>query len=236
MSSDITLYTWNTANGVKISITLEELGLSYKTEPIDIGKNIQKEEWFLKINPNGRIPALTDGPQRVFESGSIMLYLVNKYDTDRNISYAPDTPEYIEQVSWLMFQTGGIGPMQGQANHFRLVASVRSNYAIKRYIDETKRLYSVLESRLKESTYLAGSKYTIADITNYTWVCRGPQLLEIDLSEFPALKNWVDEIDKRPAVQKGADVPHLDRTDEQWNEILRNSRARIDGMTNSDQY
>lgn len=184
-----------------------------------------------------------------------MLYLVNKYDTDRNISYAPDTPEYIEQVSWLMFQTGGIGPMQGmlesrdgflglflivmslgQANHFRLVASVRSNYAIKRYIDETKRLYSVLESRLKESTYLAGSKYTIADITNYTWVCRGPQLLEIDLSEFPALKNWVDEIDKRPAVQKGADVPHLDRTDEQWNEILRNSRARIDGMTNSDQY
>ncbi|CAI7675010.1 unnamed protein product [Penicillium palitans] len=91
----------------------------------------------------------------------------------------------------------------GQANHFRLVASVRSNYAIKRYIDETKRLYSVLESRLKESTYLAGSKYTIADITNYTWVRRGPQLLEIDLSEFPALKNWVDEIDKRPAVQKG---------------------------------
>ncbi|KAJ5501400.1 hypothetical protein LT330_001044 [Penicillium expansum] len=236
MSSDITLYTWNTANGVKISITLEELGLSYKTEPIDIGKNIQKEEWFLKINPNGRIPALTDGPQRVFESGSIMLYLVNKYDTDRNISYAPDTPEYIEQVSWLMFQTGGIGPMQGQANHFRLVASVRSNYAIKRYIDETKRLYSVLESRLKESTYLAGSKYTIADIINYTWVRRGPQLLEIDLSDFPALKNWVDEIDKRPGVQKGADVPHLDRTDEQWNEILRNSRTRIDGMTNSDQY
>ncbi|CAI7675015.1 unnamed protein product [Penicillium palitans] len=100
MSSDITLYTWNTANGVKISITLEELGLSYNTEPIDnYWKNIQKEEWFLKINPNGRIPALTDGPQRVFESGSIMLYLVNKYDTDRNISYAPDTPEYIEQVS-----------------------------------------------------------------------------------------------------------------------------------------
>ncbi|KAJ5372024.1 glutathione S-transferase [Penicillium concentricum] len=236
MSSDITLYTWNTANGIKASITLEELGLSYKTELIDIGSSIQKEEWFLKINPNGRIPALIDGPQRVFESGSIMLYLVNKYDTDRKISYAPGTPEYIEQVSWLMFQTGGIGPMQGQANHFRLVASVRSDYAIKRYIDETKRLYSVLEYRLKESTYLAGSKYTIADITNYTWVRRGPQMLEIDLSEFPALKNWVDEIDKRAAVQKGADVPHLDRTDEQWNELLRSARAKIDGMTNSDQH
>lgn len=184
-----------------------------------------------------------------------MLYLADKYDTDRKISYAPGTPEYIEQVSWLMFQTGGIGPMQGmlktrdgfiggflivmslgQANHFRLVASVRSDYAIKRYIDETKRLYSVLEYRLKESTYLAGSKYTIADIINYTWVRRGPQMLEIDLSEFPALKNWVDEIDKRAAVQKGADVPHLDRTDEQWDEILRSARAKIDGMTNSDQH
>lgn len=123
----------------------------------------------------------------------------------------------------------------GQANHFRLVASVRSDYAIKRYIEETKRLYSVLEYRLKESTYLAGSKYTIADISNYTWVRRGPQLLEIDLSEFPALKSWVDEIDKRAAVQKGADVPHPDRTDEQWNEILRSARAKIDGMANSDQ-
>lgn len=141
MSSNITLYTWPTPNGIKASITLEELGLPYKTVPIDISTNIQKEEyahrahqlyprvmewdaialtnvinrWFLKINPNGRIPAITDGSQRVFESGAIMLYLAEKYDTDRKISYAPGTPEHVEQLSWLMFQMGGVGPMQGTA-------------------------------------------------------------------------------------------------------------------------
>ncbi|KAE8407800.1 glutathione S-transferase [Aspergillus pseudonomiae] len=235
MSSDITLYTWSTANGIKASITLEELGLHYKIKPIDIGAGVQKEEWFLKINPNGRIPALTDGSQRVFESGSIMLYLADKYDTERKISYAPGTPEYIEQVSWLMFQIGGIGPMQGQANHFRLVANVRSDHAIKRFMDETKRLYSVLESRLTESPYLAGSKYTIADIASYTWVRRGPALLEIDLSEFPAVKRWVDEIGKRAAVQKGVDVPHVDRTNEQMG-VFQSARAKIDAMVNSDTH
>ncbi|GAB1195892.1 hypothetical protein APSETT444_005157 [Aspergillus pseudonomiae] len=254
MSSDITLYTWSTANGIKASITLEELGLPYKIKPIDIGAGVQKEEWFLKINPNGRIPALTDGSQRVFESGSIMLYLADKYDTERKISYAPGTPEYIEQVSWLMFQIGGIGPMQGmlkkrqevsrayvivltigQANHFRLVANVRSDHAIKRFMDETKRLYSVLESRLTESPYLAGSKYTIADIASYTWVRRGPALLEIDLSEFPAVKRWVDEIGKRVAVQKGVDVPHVDRTNEQMG-VFQSARAKIDAMVNSDTH
>lgn len=212
--------------------------------------------WFLKINPNGRIPALLDGSQRVFESGAIMIYLADKYDTDRKISYAPGSPEHIEQLSWLMFQMGGLGPMQGtyhkqtkqitfgnpsdrsigQANHFRLFAGVRSDYGIKRYIDETKRLYSVLESRLKESPYLAGSKYTIADIANYSWVRSGPSALEIDLSEFPALKKWADEIGKRAAVQKGADVPSTGRTDEDRNEFFRNARAKIDGMTNSDKH
>ncbi|OGM47812.1 hypothetical protein ABOM_003349 [Aspergillus bombycis] len=235
MSSDITLYTWSTANGIKASITLDELGLPYKIEPIDIGAGVQREEWFLKINPNGRIPALLDGSQRVFESGSIMLYLADRYDTERKISYAPGTPEYIEQVSWLMFQIGGIGPMQGQANHFRLVANVRSDHAIKRFMDETKRLYSVLESRLKESPYLAGAKYTIADIASYTWVRRGPALLEIDLSEFPAVKRWVDEIGKRAAVQKGTDVPHVDRTNEQMG-VFQNARAKIDAMINCDTH
>ncbi|OQE28268.1 hypothetical protein PENSTE_c003G04406 [Penicillium steckii] len=234
MSSNITLYSWPTPNGVKASITLEELGLSYKTVPIDISSNIQKEEWFLKINPNGRIPAIQDGSQRVFESGSIMLYLADKYDTDRKISYAPGSPEYIEQVSWLMFQMGGLGPMQGQANHFRLFAGVRSDYGIKRYIDETKRLYEVLESRLKESPYLAGEKYTIADIANYSWVRSGPGLLEIDLSEFPSLKKWIDEISKRSAVTKGLDTPSTGKTEEERNAFFKSARARIDGMTNSD--
>lgn len=184
-----------------------------------------------------------------------MIYLADKYDTDRKISYAPGSPEHIEQLSWLMFQMGGLGPMQGayhermkitsgspsdystgQANHFRLFAGARSEYGIKRYIDETKRLYSVLESRLKESPYLAGSKYTIADIANYSWVRSGPGALEIDLSEFPALKKWADEIGKRAAVQKGADVPSTGRTDEDRNEFFRNARAKIDGMTNSDKH
>lgn len=232
--SDITLYTWPTPNGIKASIALEELGLPYKTEGMDISTNIQKEEWYLKINPNGRIPAILDGSQRVFETGSILMYLADKYDIERKISYAPGTPEYIEQTSWVMFQMGGIGPMQGQANHFRLFAQVRSDYAIKRYIDETKRLYSVLESRLKESAYLAGSKYTIADIANFTWVRAGPPSLEIDLSEFPALKKWVEAIDQRVAVQNGWNVPQLNRSPEQTAENFKKSRARIDAMDNSD--
>ncbi|KAJ5760957.1 hypothetical protein N7520_008113 [Penicillium odoratum] len=234
--SNITLYSWPTPNGIKASITLEELGLPYKTVPIDISTNIQKEDWFLKINPNGRIPAITDNSQRVFESGSIMLYLADKYDTDRKISYAPGTPEHIEQLSWLMFQMGGLGPMQGQANHFRLFAGVRSDYGIKRYIDETKRLISVLESRLQESPYLAGSKYTVADIANYSWVRSAPTALEIDLAEFPAVEKWVNEIGKRDAVVKGANIPDTGRTDADRNEFFKNARAKIDAMNNSDQH
>ncbi|KAJ5095434.1 hypothetical protein NUU61_004790 [Penicillium alfredii] len=234
MASDITLYTWATPNGIKASITLEELGLPYKTEAIDISTNEQKKEWFLKVNPNGRIPALLDGSQRVFESGAIMLYLADKYDTNRRISYVPGSPEYVEQLSWLMFQMGGLGPMQGQANHFRLFAGARSDYGITRYLDETKRLYSVLDSRLQESPYLAGPKYTIADIANFSWVRGGPPALEIDLAQWPALKKWVDGIEMRAAVQKGVDVPQTGRTPEQLAEFFRSCRERIDGLANSD--
>lgn len=122
----------------------------------------------------------------------------------------------------------------GQANHFRVHAQVRSDYAIKRYLDETKRLYSVLESRLKESAYLVGEKYTIADIANFTWVRAGPSSLEIDLSEFPALQKWVETIDQREAVQNGSNVPQLNRSPEQMAENFKKSRARIDAMDNSD--
>ncbi|KAJ6167081.1 hypothetical protein N7470_002528 [Penicillium chermesinum] len=232
--SDITLYTFLTPNGTKASITLEELGLPYKAETVDITKNTQKKDWFLKINPNGRIPAMLDGSQRVFESGSIMLYLVDKYDTERKISYAPGTPEHTEQISWLMFQMGGLGPMQSQANVFSFFAPVRSDYGIERYIDETKRLYGVLESRLKESPYLAGNKYTIADIANFTWVRGGTLLLEFDLSEFPALKKWRDEIQQRPAVQKGLTIPETGRSEEQLHNMLKAGRERILGLKNED--
>ncbi|CAL5872524.1 uncharacterized protein PFLUO_LOCUS6788 [Penicillium psychrofluorescens] len=236
MTSDITLYSYATPNGIKASIALEELGLPYKTVPIDFGTNTQKSEWFLKINPNGRIPAIMDGSQRVFESGAIMLYLADKYDTNRKISYAPGTPENIEQLSWLMFQMGGIGPMQGQANHFRAMAGARSDYGIDRYMNETKRLYSVLESRLQESPYLAGSKYTIADIANYGWVQAAPVMLAIDLSEWPALKKWVENIGARAAVKKGMAVPPSKMSQEEMAQFFQDARAKMDAKTNSDKH
>lgn len=115
MSSNIILYSLEgTPNCIKVTLALEELNLKYTTHTIDIRKNVQKEEWFLEINPNGRIPALTDGEQRVFESGAILLYLTDKYDADHKISYAHGTNDYYEMLSWVMFQMGGIGPMQGE--------------------------------------------------------------------------------------------------------------------------
>lgn len=124
-STDITLYTWLTPNGIKTSIALEELSVPYQAVAVDISTNAQKEPWFLAINPNGRIPAITDKGQRVFESGAILMYLCDKYDHNRAISYSPDSPECYEQLSWLMFQMGGLGPMQG-AQHFPSIqASVR---------------------------------------------------------------------------------------------------------------
>lgn len=119
--SDLTLYTYGTPNGHKASVTLEELGVKYTAKSINITKNEQKEPSFLKINPNGRIPALTDGSQRIFETGAIMLYLTDKYDTEHKISFAQGSSDYYECLSWVMWQMGGLGPMQGQANHFRLM-------------------------------------------------------------------------------------------------------------------
>ncbi|KAN0083287.1 Glutathione S-transferase, C-terminal-like protein [Elaphomyces granulatus] len=232
--ADITLYTFGTPNGFKASITLEELGLPYKAVEIDIFKKEQKEDWYLKINPNGAIPAILDGNQRVSESGAIMLYLTQKYDAEGKISYAPGTPEYTEQLSWLMLQVGGLGPMQTQAHHFRVFADARSEYAIERYYNETKRLYSVLDSRLKESPYLAGDKYTIADIAHFVWTTVAPIILEIDISEWPALKEWVDRIKQREGMKKGLGVPKSAFGAEKIAEHVKKGRARIDAMTNTD--
>merc|ERR1711939_1304014 len=183
-SSNITLYTFGTPNGFKASITLEELGLPYKSEIINISENTQKEPWFLAINPNGRIPAIKDGELRVFETGAIMLYLTDKYDKDHKISFPYGSDDYYEMLSWVMWQMGGLGPMQGQANHFRAMAGAYSEYGIKRYMDETKRLFDVLESRLKDADWLAGNKYTLADIASYSWVRAAPVFLEFDLSQW----------------------------------------------------
>eukprot|EP00884_Botryococcus_braunii_P007604 jgi/Botrbrau1/16845/Bobra.150_2s0067.1 len=202
-----TLYTAGTPNGWKASITLEELGVPYDVHSIDFKKNEQKEEWFLKINPNGRIPALVDheaGDKAIFESGAIMWYLASKH-ADSGL-WPKELTQQAETMSWLMFQMGGIGPMQGQANHFLRDAPEKDEICIHRYLNETKRLYGVLEQQLKDHEYLANDTYSIADIANFSWVaCHGWAGLSLD--DFPHVEAWVNRISKRPAVQKGMDVP-----------------------------
>jgi glutathione S-transferase len=160
---DITLYTDSTPNGIKITIALEELGLPYKLEHVDISTNRQKEDWFLEINPNGRIPALTDKFSdgttiRLFEGGSILQYLAEQYDKDHKISFPQGSRESYEMNNWLFFQHGGLGPMQGQANHFYRYAPEKIQYGIDRYINESRRLYRVLDTHLAKSKsgYLVG--------------------------------------------------------------------------------
>jgi len=211
--TDFTLYTSSTPNGTKISIALEELGLNYDVRNIDIGKNEQKEEWFLKINPNGRIPALVDhrnGDFNVFESGAILLYLVERYDPEAKL-FPKDGNGRSEVVQWLMFQMSGVGPMQGQAHHFYRYAPEKIEYGIKRYQDETKRLYSVLDHQLsKTGNFLAANQFTIADIATFTWV-RFHFWAGLDLQAFPSVQKWIDTVEARPAVQKGLNVPVPDR-------------------------
>ncbi|KAA8568662.1 hypothetical protein EYC84_007669 [Monilinia fructicola] len=197
--SDIHLYTTQTPNGIKISITLEELGLSYEVHKVDISKNTQKEPWFLEINPNGRIPALTD----TFTDGEkIRLFEKHK------ISYPRGTREYYEVNNWLFFLNAGVGPMQGQANHFTKYAPEKIEYGINRYVNETRRLYSVLNTQLEKSTsgYLVGDRCTIADIAHWGWVTSA-FYSGVDIEEFPALKAWDERMEKRPAVEKGRHVP-----------------------------
>jgi len=213
MASNIHLYTAQTPNGIKISMTLEELGLPYEFTGIDFGKNSQKEPWFLEINPNGRIPALsdefTDGkPIRLFESGSIMQYLVERYDTEHKLSFPPGTREHHEMTSWMYFLNAGVGPMQGQANHFFRYAPEKIEYGVNRYQNETRRLYSVLDKHLNDTgnSYLVGGKCTIADIAHIGWIsAAGWAGVEID--DFPNLKAWKTRMWERPAIKKGANVP-----------------------------
>ncbi|KAL8676526.1 MAG: hypothetical protein Q9186_006957 [Xanthomendoza sp. 1 TL-2023] len=221
--ADIVLYTSGTPNGQKASITLEELGIDYEVQNIEISKNVQKEECFLKINPNGRIPAIVDKTptadgkareKRIFESGALMLYLCQKYDPNHKLNYAYDTDEYWEVVEWLVWMQSGLGPMQGQANHFYRYAPEKIDYGIKRYQTETKRLYQVLEDRLAEQAktasndgpWIVGGRMTIADIANFSWV-NWAEWAGIDVRQFRLLSQWLDRINERPAVKRGLDVP-----------------------------
>lgn len=203
----IDLYSWPTPNGVKISIMLEETGLTYNAHGIDITKGEQFKDDFLAISPNNKIPAIVDhdgpggGDFSVFESGAILLYLAEKTG-----KFMPSAmPERFDVVQWLMFQMGGVGPMFGQANHFRKYAPDPIEYAINRYTNEAKRLYGVMDKRLADHDYLAG-EYSIADMATYPWV-RSFQGYDDGLfDEFSNLKRWFETIDARPAVQKGVTV------------------------------
>ena len=201
----IDLYTAPTPNGWKASITLEELALPYEVHVINLMAGDQKKPEYLKINPNGRIPAIVDRDEddfAVFESGAIMIYLAEK--TGRLLP--TDRRGRSRVIQWLMFQMGGIGPFFGQVHHFLRAAKVEVPYAIERYVREKDRLYGVLDKRLGEAAYLAGDEYTIADIATYPWVARH-EWHKTDLNAFPNVKRWFDRISQRPAVQRGMKVP-----------------------------
>jgi len=199
----IDLYTWSTPNGRKVSIMLEELGLEYTTHPINIGKNEQFAESFLKISPNNRIPAIVDNDTGIslMESGAILLYLAEK--TGKFMSSEPALRW--QTIEWLMWQMGGVGPMMGQAHHFIHFNKGKSAYAEERYLNEAKRLYGVLDRRLAGRDYLVG-EYSIADIATWPWISRF-EWQTVNLNSYPNVKKWYLAIAGRPAVQRGYHVP-----------------------------
>ena len=208
MQNDIIeVYSWATPNGHKVHIMLEECGLRYRAIPVDIGAGDQFKPAFLAISPNNKIPAIVDPngpdgrPMALFESGAILLYLAAK--TGKLMP--ADTRGKYEVLEWLMFQVGGVGPMLGQAHHFRIYAPDKIEYAVNRYTNEAKRLYGVMNKRLANSKYIAGPEYSIADIAIFPWL-RSWKNQGIAWDDHPHLKGWFDEIAARPAVLRGVEV------------------------------
>jgi len=200
----IELFTAATPNGWKISIALEEMELPYTLRLLTLSKLEQKEEWFLKINPNGRIPAIIDHENdfAVFESGAILIYLAEKTG-----KFLPSEPKARSRVlQWLMFQHGGVGPMMGQANVFFRYAPEKIPYAIERYQREVRRLFEVMERQLTGNEYIAGSGYSIADMALWSWIA-GYSWSGINVDGLPQLKRWMDLIGARPAAQRGRNIP-----------------------------
>ena len=200
----IDLYTAATPNGYKASIALEELELPYELHWLKLSEGDQKQPWFLKINPNGRIPAIVDrdaGDFPVFESGAILVYLAEK--TGRLMP--TDAKGRSEVIQWLMFQMGGLGPMMGQANVFFRYFPEQIPSAIDRYQRESRRLLEVLDGRLADNEFLAG-EYSIADIANWCWA-RTHEWSGVDVGGLDHLKRWIDAVGARPAVEKGGDIP-----------------------------
>jgi len=207
----IDVHSWPTPNGHKVHIMLEEcgqrLGRHWQVHAVNIGAGEQFRPEFLGISPNNKIPAIMDpnGPDgkpiSLFESGAILLYLAAKFGR-----FLPRTDrQKFEMMQWLMFQMGGVGPMLGQAHHFRLYAPEKIEYAINRYTNEAKRLYGVMDRQLRHTRYIAGNQYTIADIAIFPWL-RSWQNQGIEWADFPYLKDWFDRTAARPAVQRGVAV------------------------------
>ena len=201
----IDLYTWNTPNGRKVSIMLEEVGLPYSVFPIDITKGDQLQPDFLQLSPNNKIPAIVDHDAGIYlmESGAILMYLANK--TGKLLS--PMGEKYWEQIEWLMLQMGSIGPMLGQTHHFVKFNPGKSPYAEERYSKENARLYQVLENRLQNREYIC-DEYSIVDIATWPWISRF-EFQQMNLSDYPNLKRWYLNIANRPAVQRGYGVPDV---------------------------
>ena len=205
----IDLYTASTPNGHKASVTLEELELPYNVHAVNLGENEQKQEWFLKLNPNGRIPVIVDRAAQdgqdqdivVFETGAIMIYLAEK--TGRLLP--TDPKDRAEVIQWVMFQMGGIGPMMGQANVFFRYFPEKIQPAIDRYQNECRRLFEVLDRRLGENEWL-GSEYSIADIANWCWV-RTYKWSGVSLDGLTHVRRWLDTMKERPACRRGVGVP-----------------------------
>ena len=220
----IEVYSWATPNGHKVHIMLEECGLPYRAHAVDIGAGEQFDPAFLALSPNNKIPALLDpdgpdgAPISLFESGAILLYLASK--TGRFLP--ADLRGRWSVLEWLMFQMGGVGPMLGQAHHFRIYAPEKIPYAIDRYTNEARRLYGVMNRKLAKTKYIAGDAYTIADIAIFPWL-RSWKNQGIDWADFPHLKGWFDEIAARPAVMRGVEVLAAQRkpiTDDKAREVL----------------
>jgi GST-like protein len=232
------LYFWPTPNGYKVSILLEELGLDYNVRPVHIGKGDQFKPEFLTISPNNKIPALVDHdgpggrPYSLFESGAIMLYLCEK----RGSGLLPqDVRSRHDVMQWLMFQVGGVGPMLGQAHHFRKYAPEQIQYAIDRYTNEATRLYKVMDRRLQDARYLGGDTYSLADIATYPWL-RPYKWQGQALEDYPHLLRWYEEVRARPGVQRGLAVlgEKIDRSGnkpsgERWDNLFGKNQVEKSG-------
>ena len=202
-SKTIDLYTWATPNGRKVSIMLEELGLDYNVIPIDITKGEQHDLDFVSFSPNNKIPAIIDheAELKMMESGAILMYLAKK----TGLFMGQTDGQYWEEMQWLMFQMGHVGPMLGQTHHFVKFNPGKSPYAEERYKNENIRLYKVLNKRLKEREFIC-EDYSIVDIATWPWISRY-EFQQMDLNDYPSLKAWYMRIASRPAVQRGYAVP-----------------------------